>query len=218
MIEQAAFLVVLDHHKTAQKAMQELSQRKYDKPVMFVFDMERSGAGIARDYFQYGLTSWLVDYTQDRDLWRFSLPDSHAVNAFIGTLAPMFDAYEYVHENFSISEATAAGAGALAYKNMYVSKMVEHAQLVTFDGHPSIPLVNVPYVGVSEVVGKLAEAALFAVGWFQRQDGKVAISLRSRGDFDVSALAERHGGGGHKNAAGFQLDVPIHTFLTPVIG
>ncbi|NIV11578.1 MAG: bifunctional oligoribonuclease/PAP phosphatase NrnA, partial [Aliifodinibius sp.] len=34
---------------------------------------------------------------------------------------------------------------------------------------------------------------------------EVVYSLRSRGDFDVSALAERFGGGGHKNAAGFRV-------------
>jgi nanoRNase/pAp phosphatase (c-di-AMP/oligoRNAs hydrolase) len=31
------------------------------------------------------------------------------------------------------------------------------------------------------------------------------VSLRSKGDFDVSAIAKRFGGGGHKNAAGFNI-------------
>lgn len=34
-------------------------------------------------------------------------------------------------------------------------------------------------------------------------DGQVKVSLRSRGNVDVERLARRHGGGGHKNAAGF---------------
>jgi oligoribonuclease NrnB/cAMP/cGMP phosphodiesterase (DHH superfamily) len=33
------------------------------------------------------------------------------------------------------------------------------------------------------------------------------IALRSKGDFDVSIIAEKNGGGGHKNAAGYKLDV-----------
>jgi phosphoesterase RecJ-like protein len=33
-------------------------------------------------------------------------------------------------------------------------------------------------------------------------DGQCKISLRSRGAIDVQAIAQRHGGGGHKNAAG----------------
>lgn len=37
-------------------------------------------------------------------------------------------------------------------------------------------------------------------------DGGCKVSLRSRGDLDVESMARRHGGGGHKNAAGFTLD------------
>jgi phosphoesterase RecJ-like protein len=36
--------------------------------------------------------------------------------------------------------------------------------------------------------------------------GKWKASLRSKGQLDVAALANRHGGGGHKNAAGCSLD------------
>jgi nanoRNase/pAp phosphatase (c-di-AMP/oligoRNAs hydrolase) len=35
---------------------------------------------------------------------------------------------------------------------------------------------------------------------------KWSISLRSVGDFDVSEIAKARGGGGHKNAAGFEVD------------
>jgi hypothetical protein len=37
-----------------------------------IFDMNRSGAGLAWDYFQ-PMTSRLrfIDYLEDRDLWRF---------------------------------------------------------------------------------------------------------------------------------------------------
>jgi len=36
---------------------------------------------------------------------------------------------------------------------------------------------------------------------------KSKVSLRSRGSFDVSKIAVTFGGGGHKNAAGFKLDM-----------
>ncbi len=41
------------------------------------------------------------------------------------------------------------------------------------------------------------------------QDGRVRCSLRSRGRVDVSEVAARFGGGGHKNAAGTFLPGPI---------
>jgi phosphoesterase RecJ-like protein len=37
----------------------------------------------------------------------------------------------------------------------------------------------------------------------EREDGTVKVSLRSRGDVDVEKIARHHGGGGHRNAAGF---------------
>lgn len=41
------------------------------------------------------------------------------------------------------------------------------------------------------------------------QDGQVRGNLRSKDDTDVSALARELGGGGHKAAAGFTLDMPM---------
>lgn len=40
-------------------------------------------------------------------------------------------------------------------------------------------------------------------------DGRIKGSLRSRDQIDVQAIASRRGGGGHKNAAGFEADGPI---------
>jgi nanoRNase/pAp phosphatase (c-di-AMP/oligoRNAs hydrolase) len=87
----------------------------------------------------------------------------------------------------------------------YVTEVAKNARRVTFEGH-NVPLVNAPQVDISELVGFLSAGETFAMGWWQRADGKFSYSLRSRGDFDVSELAKRHGGGGHRNAAGFLLD------------
>jgi phosphoesterase RecJ-like protein len=39
----------------------------------------------------------------------------------------------------------------------------------------------------------------------EREDGSHKVSLRSRGEVDVEKIARHHGGGGHRNAAGFTL-------------
>jgi bifunctional oligoribonuclease and PAP phosphatase NrnA len=39
----------------------------------------------------------------------------------------------------------------------------------------------------------------------QLSEGEQKVSLRSRGDLDVQKLALRHGGGGHRNAAGYAM-------------
>jgi phosphoesterase RecJ-like protein len=48
-------------------------------------------------------------------------------------------------------------------------------------------------------------------------DGTVRISMRSKYDVDVRAVAARHGGGGHKNAAGFSLPGPLAAVRDRVI-
>jgi len=40
----------------------------------------------------------------------------------------------------------------------------------------------------------------------EREDGTHKVSLRSRGEVDVEKIARQHGGGGHRNAAGFALE------------
>jgi phosphoesterase RecJ-like protein len=39
--------------------------------------------------------------------------------------------------------------------------------------------------------------------------GKIRCSIRSRGDIDVASVARAFGGGGHRNAAGCTLDMPL---------
>jgi len=48
-----------------------------------------------------------------------------------------------------------------------------------------------------------------AVLFVERSDGKIGISLRSRGQVDVSRFARRLGGGGHRRAAGIELSDPL---------
>jgi phosphoesterase RecJ-like protein len=40
-------------------------------------------------------------------------------------------------------------------------------------------------------------------------DGRIKVSFRSKGSIDIHRVAERHGGGGHPNAAGAILDGPL---------
>lgn len=198
----AAELVVLDHHKTAQAACAGLD--------FCTFDMDRSGARLAWDHCYPGrVAPWIVDYVQDRDLWRFMLPRSHEVNAFMQSARMTFETWDQISEIFNVSQAADRGQGALDYIDRYVREMKLQARRMMFAGYDDIPVVNAPYISTSELVGALSEDALFAVGWFQRGDGMYQYSLRSRGDFDVSALAKLCGGGGHKNAAGFSSSVQL---------
>lgn len=82
-----------------------------------------------------------------------------------------------------------------------------HAQKGTLAGYPAL-MINALYMNISEVAGELSKGCDgIGVGYFERGDGIMQFSLRSRNDVDVSRIATLLGGGGHKNAAGFQLPV-----------
>ncbi len=69
-------------------------------------------------------------------------------------------------------------------------------------------IVNVA-VGISGV-----EAAVFLR---EVPDGSLRVSLRSKGKINVSAVAERFGGGGHGNAAGCTLEGPLSSAVNEIL-
>jgi phosphoesterase RecJ-like protein len=48
-------------------------------------------------------------------------------------------------------------------------------------------------------------------------DGAVRVSMRSKYDVDVRKVAGEYGGGGHKNAAGFTVDGPLHAVRNDIV-
>ena len=48
-------------------------------------------------------------------------------------------------------------------------------------------------------------------------DGKIKVSLRSKGGIDVNLVASRYGGGGHQNASGAVLDGPLEEAIRRVV-
>lgn len=204
---QAATLLVLDHHKTAEAALAGWSP----PGATVVFDMQRSGAGLALDHFFPGSRNqplwWLVNYVEDRDLWRQALPEYAAVSAYIGTIPFHWFDWDHAAEQ-PIEDAIVAGRAVEAKVHQYIKEVRKNSERVTFEGY-DVPIVNAPQVDISELVGFMANGETFAMGWW-RGHGVFNYSLRSKGDFDVSELAKRYGGGGHKNAAGFQSPRLLH--------
>src|SRR5438309_9630563 len=123
MAREAEELVLLDHHKTAEADLAGLPYAH--------FDMERSGAGLAWDYFFPGEPRpWLVDYVEDRDLWRFRLPDSKAVNAYLSVLPFDFAAWRQASA-LPLEEATRLGRVVQLKIDQYVSEVRKNARMIT---------------------------------------------------------------------------------------
>lgn len=197
MARVASSIGVFDHHKTARENLAGLD--------WCIFDEGRSGAGLTWDILHGRDTRpMLVDYVEDRDLWRWEIHDSREVSAYIATVERTFEQWDSLCRELETDEKRAIEKGRVALRvtAQYVEHMKKRASLEWIAGY-RVPCINTTFAH-SELIGELAEGHPFAAGWFQRADGVLVYSLRSRRDgVDVAEIARRFGGGGHRNAAGF---------------
>lgn len=199
---QAHKVVVLDHHKTAEADLRDW------KGGRVFFDMERSGAGIAWDHFHGKPRPAIVNYIEDRDLWRFKLPHSREVSEFLFSVPRTFEMWDEAAADLEQHFDTVVHTGTilLRSKQERVKAMCKHVRWLDFGG-VALPVVNAS-VDFSDVGEYLAErlSAPAAGYYFDRAD-KRQWGFRSKPGFDVSELCKRYGGGGHATAAGFQSEI-----------
>jgi uncharacterized protein len=68
-----------------------------------------------------------------------------------------------------------------------------------------VPVANLPYTLSSDAGHLMAQNEPFAACYWDTPDGRVFSLRSSDAGQDVSAVAKSYGGGGHRNAAGFQV-------------
>lgn len=211
-------VIILDHHKTAFEmyvpGMEITPDARWiseERNITILLDNNHSGAAMAWRHFNTAEPMpKLVAYVEDYDLWRFNLGEQTKwVNKLLmqedkvianwSHLADIFDdqnlCYQAVNKGFKLQET----------HNGRVSAVAEKADRVSICGISGLA-VACPRELASDVGHKLALlsgtfGAMFIV---DVAGNRVNWSLRSNGDFDVSALAKKYGGGGHKNAGGFE--------------
>lgn len=203
MKAKAKSLVLLDHHKSAMERLGDLP--------FCTFDMNRSGAGMAWDYLFPEKRHWLIDYTEDCDLWNWKLPNSREINAAVKSYPISFETlYEFKARNLEPGtpgwdSMILEGAAIRRAEMNMVNNIVRKAREIDVHGH-KVLMVNSPVLQ-SDVAAVLAEGRPFGIAWFENEKGERVYSLRSRkGGVDVAEIAAKFpGGGGHARASGFRL-------------
>lgn len=221
MAAQANSVLILDHHKTAAEDLADLpnppaiwqswigaTHLPKGPAMVALFDIERSGAALAWDYFVGGPRPDFIEYIQDRDLWRKALPMGDEFTIALRSHPQDFATWDEL-EAGGCGALIAEGAAIQRYYRLRVEELKRsayHAEL----GGAKCRISNAPYFAASEVAGELCEGADFGACYFEVEHGRYQYSLRSRGNFDVSTIARKFGGGGHKNAAGFTTNGTVH--------
>jgi oligoribonuclease NrnB/cAMP/cGMP phosphodiesterase (DHH superfamily) len=200
-------VTVLDHHITAQNDLEGLSEEHANLTV--VFDMDRSGAVITWEHLHRTPVPQLLLHVQDRDLWLFSLEGSDEINTALMSHPFTFELWQsLIDEPQKLQQLRIEGETLNRFRRQLVDQYKLRAVLGTIAGY-QVPVVNAPHAIISDLLGELAEGHPFAAG-YQDMGARRSWSLRSRkeGGVDVAKVAELFGGGGHRNAAGFNTELP----------
>lgn len=209
-------LCILDHHISAQRALENKSYA--------IFDMNRSGVGITWGYF-YPTTKlpYILECIQDRDLFAWKVENSRDITAAIYLLQSTKEQYNF-NELFTVLEHSDGeyllNLGKIINKsNMMKSENIAelHATRANYYMEYKYCIVNCSSDFASDV-GNILTTKYgfdFAVLWnYFHPTEDFRVSLRANNMIDVSLLAKKFGGGGHKNASGFNTKInPVILFM-----
>lgn len=213
-----------------------------DPSVFILLDNNKSGALIAWEYFHPDTpVPMLIQHLDDYDRWQFKLDGTKAFNKALWSYAPWsFDQWKTkflpadtgkrnltFYATAIYSDLCKEGAAILRAHDQNVAAVVEAGVVpctmyVRWQDSESIGTcpkpglaANAPYYLASDVGHALANrSGTYGLVWALNKDGRVKCSIRSNGDYDVSAIAKQFGGGGHKNAAGFEVSMEqLHSWL-----
>jgi|TARA_R110001583_G_scaffold107878_1_gene256576 nanoRNase/pAp phosphatase (c-di-AMP/oligoRNAs hydrolase) len=198
MIKDAKALIVIDHHKSAVVELHDIPNT--------IFDMNKSGATLAWEFFHPGKEApKFIQYITDRDLWKWELPYSKEFSAAFDMVPYEFEEFEKFEDDSVFDDSVKRGSYILAYSKTVIKKVCDKAVSKKMNGH-HVMVVNSSH-WMSEIGAKLAPDCDFALIWFyDHDDSMIKVSMRAFHDHvDVSEIAKKFKGGGHKKAAGFSL-------------
>lgn len=201
MKAKAKDLILVDHHIGAERVLGDLEY--------CYFDMTHSGCVLTWQLFHSEDVPTLLRYVEDRDLWKFELEQTENYLAYIDTIGFDFLAWNEIYEHGvrHLERFSERGTHINRLKNIMVEDAMKKARLAVFDGH-LMWVVNLSSRFLISKTCNLLAAKKYGVAmawWYDHEKNETACSLRSikESGIDVSKIAARFGGGGHKMSSGF---------------
>ena len=207
----AKSLVILDHHRTNEEDLKDI-------PYAY-FDMNKSGVGLAWEYFSQEPIPLFLACVQDRDIWTWKIPESRCFCDGLQALVDFSDKEFVILKELMIDEKKFGEIyevgkilNQLKMKRIRSIAPIDKPERnrVTADVKGTKYTIYIYNITESDLVSDLGNHVAtkfkcdFVVMWkFSHTDNEYFYSLRSIAEkTDVSRIAELFGGGGHKAAAG----------------
>lgn len=213
MAHRAKSILIIDHHKTAEAELQgfnDLVERDGgwlpDDGIWTIFDMNKSGAMLAWEYFNPGEASpQLLKHIQDRDLWKFEIEGTREIQAAVFSYPYDFDIWDELMRG-DTWELKEQGRAIERKHHKDVAELVGVCERPMEIGGVVVPVASLPYTLVSDAAHMMAaDHPTFAACYWDTAEARIFGLRSTESGMDVSEIAKQYGGGGHKHAAGFSV-------------
>jgi len=210
LLEITNHIVWIDHHKT-------------EKWI----HLENKIKGIRQDGISACELTWnyffpdqpiprVVELLGDYDIWAFKfgeITNNLQAGIKLYDVKPNSSNWnDWLSPTYIPTDELRAGEIALKYRNSYYDSLIESWAFYTrFEGYEAIAC-NAGNVS-SQLFDSVVDSFFDIMIAFVYDGKRWSISLYTKKDIDVSEIAKKYGGGGHKQAAGFQCDTLPFTKL-----
>lgn len=202
-------LIWIDHHKTTMEEHKEL----WDSNILGKRDITKAASQLTWEYLKSDQTLPIaVEYISKRDIWQFG-DKKEEISAFTGACQILLhspedaDWKDLLASNNNGKEKVElylrVGHALVDVQKVRIEKAFERGTDISFHGLRA-RLINTTSDAsdIGEYVYQKPEYDI-AVMW-QIINDMVQVSLRSNST-DCAEIAQKHGGGGHRGAAGFRI-------------
>lgn len=200
-------LAIIDHHKSSEAELKNIPQQyKY-------FDMLHSGAYLTWKFFNQDIEDvpLLIKYIEDNDIWIKKMPFTEEMTFYIYSLPFKFEEYStLLNDNEIKTVAIPIGTGMKRANDNYIKHALNtstHQFIEIDDKYFLVEHLNSTILK-SEIGNKILTKFPYAdfSAIYSTYNNVTTLSLRSMNDrADVSVIATKFGGGGHRNASGMSV-------------
>ncbi|MBI5401631.1 hypothetical protein HZB05_02265 [Candidatus Wolfebacteria bacterium] len=197
-------VVIIDHHVSQIDVAKKFSTE-------FVYGDKNSGSVLTWKYFHPGKPApRFLRHIEDIDLWKFKLPHTKEFIASIEASDCNFSSWDKYVADFENPKKRKKyleeGKAIVKYQNYLVKLFGNAARPVVIDGQKAFAINSAI---LDSELGNYLYRKHKAIGivWYYKNGKEIKVSLRSGDGIDVSKIAKKFGGGGHKAASGFMYKV-----------
>ncbi|MEM5877391.1 MAG: DHHA1 domain-containing protein [Candidatus Aenigmatarchaeota archaeon] len=208
LLDKSKKVIMIDHHISVKDKFDEnfLSNRNLE----FIYDTEHSGSSLTYKYFFGDKPNKIIEFVEDRDLWRWKFGDhTNHVNSYLFLFIDNPIKMKDIIENSNVEEILDKGKVINEYKSKLIESVLEKTKevIIRIDSY-NVRAYNTNLFQ-SEIGSVLCKKYDEVVCLFSFSYDYVILSFRGLEHHNPSALdlAKILGGGGHKNAAGATVSI-----------